>query len=181
MVSVEEINPPSEKDKIYWRLLTTLPVETIKQCMEVVEIYRERWKIELLFKIAKSGCSIEQCRLQNADRIIRYLFIMFVISWRLAWKVYINRTNPSGSYSLVVTDLEYKTLWLIRNRNDIKNGKCGKDPPTSTPWTVRDAIRALAGIAGFKGRKGDGEPGMQKIWEGWIKLQYATLATEVLI
>lgn len=180
-ISVEENNPPSEKEKIQWYLLTTLPAGTIEQCAEVVDTYKERWKIELLFKVMKSGCSVEDCRLQNADRIIRYLFIMFVMAWKLAWKVYINRTDPSGSYSLVVTELEYKTLWLIRNRNGIKRGECGKDPPVSAPWTVRDTVRAIAHIAGFNGRKRDGEPGMQKIWEGWIKLQNATLATEVLL
>lgn len=37
--------------------------------------------------------------------------------------------------------------------------------------TVRDAIRYIAGLGGFNGRKGDGEPGIITLWRGFIILQ----------
>ena len=180
VISVKEVNCPKE-EKLYWRLLTTLPLDNLEKCLKVVSIYKQRWLIELLFKAAKSGCKIESCRLQRVEGIVRYLYVMFVIAWRLSWKVYIGRVHPRGDRSLILSGLEYKTLWIISNRKKIKQGIMSRDPPENSPWTAKDIIIAMAMIAGFNGRRRDGMPGMKKIWEGWICLQNATLATEVLL
>ena len=37
------------------------------------------------------------------------------------------------------------------------------------PPTVNGAIRMLAKLGGFAGRKSDGDPGMTPIWRGWHK------------
>ena len=39
--------------------------------------------------------------------------------------------------------------------------------------TVREFMRALAGLGGFLGRKSDGEPGWQTIWRGLETLIFA--------
>jgi hypothetical protein len=39
-------------------------------------------------------------------------------------------------------------------------------------WTVRDFFRGVAGLGGFLGRKGDGEPGWITIWRGWQVLHW---------
>jgi hypothetical protein len=36
--------------------------------------------------------------------------------------------------------------------------------------TMRRFVRELAGLGGFLGRKGDGEPGWRTLWAGWNKL-----------
>ena len=179
LVSAEEEDCPIGEDKLYWRLLTTLGVDNLEDSLEVIRNYKKRWSIELLFKVVKSGCAIESCRLQHRDRIVRYLVMMFVIGWRISWKVYVNRTNPNGPWHLVLTELEYKTLWMVINKKAIKSGDLPRSPPDSSPWTVRDAIRGIAKKGGFNGRKSDGEPGMQKIWEGWVCLQNMVEATEL--
>jgi hypothetical protein len=35
---------------------------------------------------------------------------------------------------------------------------------------VKEAVRMIAKLGGFLGRKHDGEPGMIYIWRGWEKL-----------
>jgi hypothetical protein len=42
--------------------------------------------------------------------------------------------------------------------------------PSKLP-TVRQAIRWIAQLGGFLGRKSDGEPGITAIWRGWQRLQ----------
>jgi hypothetical protein len=42
--------------------------------------------------------------------------------------------------------------------------------PQSVP-TVRQAVRWIAQLGGFLGRKGDGQPGVVVIWRGWQRLQ----------
>ena len=39
-------------------------------------------------------------------------------------------------------------------------------------WTIRDFFRGVAGLGGFLGRKGDGEPGWITIWRGWEVLHW---------
>lgn len=38
------------------------------------------------------------------------------------------------------------------------------------PPTLREAIRRVAGLGGFLGRKSDGEPGTQTLWIGLQRL-----------
>jgi hypothetical protein len=40
----------------------------------------------------------------------------------------------------------------------------------ATPPTVCQAVRWIAQLGGFLGRKGDGEPGITTIWRGWSRL-----------
>jgi len=42
--------------------------------------------------------------------------------------------------------------------------------PSKLP-TVRQAVRWIAQLGGFLGRKSDGEPGITAIWRGWQRLQ----------
>ena len=37
--------------------------------------------------------------------------------------------------------------------------------------TIREALRFVAKMGGFNGRKSDGEPGTVSIWRGLIKLE----------
>ncbi|WP_425556407.1 IS4 family transposase [Deinococcus aetherius] len=36
---------------------------------------------------------------------------------------------------------------------------------------LRTFWRAVAALGGFLGRAGDGEPGWQTLWRGWLRLQ----------
>ena len=42
--------------------------------------------------------------------------------------------------------------------------------PDTVP-TVRQAVRSIAQLGGFLGRKSDGEPGVTTLWRGWRRLQ----------
>jgi hypothetical protein len=52
--------------------------------------------IESWHKILKSGCSVTDCRLSEAERLKPYLALMGVVAWRLFWLTHINRQTPSG-------------------------------------------------------------------------------------
>ena len=39
------------------------------------------------------------------------------------------------------------------------------------PFTLQDAVRAMAKLGGFLGRKSDGEPGVKTLWRGYRQLQ----------
>jgi hypothetical protein len=69
-VHVKELAPPPEEPAVEWMLLTNVPVRTFAEACERVEWYRSRWQVEEFHKVLKSGCRVEACRLQTAQRLI---------------------------------------------------------------------------------------------------------------
>ena len=47
--------------------------------------------------------------------------------------------------------------------------------------TLREAVRMIAALGGFLGRKGDGEPGTTTIWRGLQRLADITLGYRLLL
>lgn len=158
VVHLFEENPPKGEAAIHWTLVTTLDVNNLGDALEVVRFYKMRWQIELYFKTLKTGCGVENCRLESA---------------------FLNRVVPESSCESFLTEDEWRTLWLKKYRRQIKSGQINPLPP-KTPPTTREAIRWIAMRGGFLGRKGDGEPGQITIWRGWLDLMAAVELYEII-
>jgi len=138
----------------------------------VVHFYSMRWKIESYFKVLKSGCNIEKCRLADGDRLKKYIALFSIIAWRIYWMTFINRINPEQSCESALTENEWKTLDCYFN----KNAKSTTDPPS-----INQAIVWLARLGGFLARKNDGDPGPTYLWRGWSRLQDMAMMRELVI
>jgi hypothetical protein len=69
---------------LLWRLVTTLPVATLADALEVVRLYRLRWRIEEVFRILKSnGLKIEDSQLETADRLFNLAAFGLVAAARI--------------------------------------------------------------------------------------------------
>jgi len=162
-ILVREENPPDDvKEPIEWLLLTNLPVTNFDEAVQVVQWYCCRWQIELFHKVIKSGCTVEESRLKTADRLQKYIALMGVIAWRIHWLTYLNRSDPDLPCTTILTVTEWQALYMrIHHTTSLPQ----------TPPTVRQAVRWIAQLGGFLGRKGDGEPGIVVVWRGWHRLQ----------
>lgn len=162
-ILVREDDPPADVDEpIEWLLLTNTPVKTFADAVQVVQWYCCRWQIEVYHKVIKSGCTVEDCRLKTVDRLQNYIALMSVIAWRLMWLTYINRTEPDLPCTAILTTTEWEALYMRIHKTS--------QLPDTIP-TVRQAVRWIAQLGGFLGRKGDGEPGIVVVWRGWQRLQ----------
>jgi hypothetical protein len=162
-ILVREDNPPAGvAEPIEWLLLTNTPVVTFEDALQVVQWYCTRWQIEVYHKVIKSGCKVEDCRLKTAGRLQNYIALMNVVAWRLMWLTYINRAEPDLPCTAILTTSEWESLYMRIHKTT--------QLPQSVP-TVRQAVRWIAQLGGFLGRKGDGEPGVVVIWRGWQRLQ----------
>jgi hypothetical protein len=162
-ILVREDNPPAGvAEPIEWLLLTNTPVATFEAALQVVQWYCTRWQIEIYHKVIKSGCKVEDCRLKTADRLQNYIALMNVVAWRLLWLTYINRAEPNLPCTAILTTIEWESLYMRIHKTS--------QLPDSIP-TVRQAVRWIAQLGGFLGRKADGEPGIVVIWRGWQRLQ----------
>ena len=54
MVYAKEKDPPDDMEPVDWLLLTSEPIDTDEQILEVVDIYRARWLIEEYFSALKT-------------------------------------------------------------------------------------------------------------------------------
>ena len=162
MVDVQEIHPPKGEKPIHWLLLTLLPVETLEQAQQIVTWYTYRWLVERFHYVLKSGCKIEDSQLSQEVRLERLLAVYSLVAWRILRLTYQARITPDDPCTVALTELEWKALYAFTQRT--------QRPPKQPP-TLRQAVRWIAQLGGFLGRKGDGEPGVKVLWRGWTRLQ----------
>ena len=166
-----EINPPAGEEKVEWMLLSNVPVSSFAEAIEKIDWYKCRWLIETFHKVLKSGCTVEECRLQTEKRLSRYITLMSIVAWRIFWMTHLKRTNPKAPATTILTLNELRTLIAIDT---------GDANPTSLELTVAQTVVAIAKLGGFLARKHDKNPGNTSIWRGWSRLQDAALLGSVV-
>jgi hypothetical protein len=160
-----ETDPPENEERVEWMLLTDLLVTDFDEACEKVHWYCLRWRIEMYFKVLKSGFNVEDCRLATADRLIRYLSVMSIVAWRLLMLTLMARTEPE----LPCTEFLSETEWRVLFRAVDKHSALPQSPPS-----IRDAVIWIARLGGFLARKSDGMPGTLPLWRGWKRLSDLT-------
>jgi hypothetical protein len=167
----EETPPPDGSDPISWVLLTTMPVHSFHEACERIQWYCHRWLIEIYHRTLKSGCKIEERQLRTADRIENCLAIDLVVAWRIFFLAKQGRETPDVPCTVFFEEAEWKALVAYVTQNPL---------PPSQPPTLQEAIRMVASLGGFLGRKGDGHPGTKSMWLGLQRLDDITSTYKVL-
>ena len=166
-VEAREVRPPKGAKPICWRLLTTLPVTTVEAAVEKVRWYALRWQIEIIHKVLKSGCQIEQRQLETTARLRRVLMVDLIVAWRVLSLCKAARQTPQAPASDWFSGDEWRALWCYHHERPC--------PPRRSP-TLRQAVRWIAQWGGFLARRSDGEPGPIVVWRGLHELQAITAA-----
>jgi hypothetical protein len=160
-ILVQEVDPPANVDPLCWLLLTTVPVCSFDDAVERIQWYCQRWQIEILHKILKSGCRIEQAQLASDKRLIPMIALFSIIAWRLFWLTFLARSDPNAPASSILAPHELKALYTFLHHQPLPDSLCP---------TVHQATRWIARLGGFLARKHDGNPGVTVIWRGWQRL-----------
>ena len=71
VIRATEIGKPEGREPVDWKLLTNVPVPSLKAAREKLDWYALRWKIEVFHKILKSGCQAEDSLLRSTERIVK--------------------------------------------------------------------------------------------------------------
>jgi hypothetical protein len=154
-VIASEVNVPVGAKPVIWRLLSNRAVETLEQAAELVEWYRARWEIELLFLVLKEGCRVERLQLGHVDRLETALAMYLIIAWRINRLMRLGRQLPELPAELFFEDIEWQAAFILNRK------KPPKEPPK-----LNTVVRLIAQLGGFLARKGDGEPGAKTLWLG---------------
>ena len=118
----------------------------------VIDWYRARWEIEMLFHVLKNGCRVEALQLASLEEIERALTLFMVVSWRIARLMRLGRTCPELPASLMFDPDEIRAAQVLTN----------KPMPKELP-SLNDRVRRVAMLGGFLARQGDGEPGVKTL------------------
>ena len=157
IVLAVEPDPPAGCDPLIWYLVTREPIATEHDVLEVVRGYEARWLIEEFHMGLKTGCRLEDRQMETRAVLENFLAFATVIAWQmLALRDIARRPEPIAAQTVLrPTQLEV----LRRLKPRLPKG-----------CTAREALRAIATLGGFMGRKGDGEPGWRTLWRGLEKL-----------
>jgi hypothetical protein len=176
IVLAKEVDPPADTPPIVWILLTTLSVVTFEDARCLVRWYTYRWRIERFHFVLKTGGSnVEKLQLETYDRLARAIALYSIIAWHILWMTYQVRLQSDQPCSIAFTAEEEHALRGLYERQRPRKG------PRSGPYdphyrlTLREAMHTMAKLGGFIGRKGDGDPGIRTLWQGYRELQLILL------
>lgn len=170
-VWVVEEQPPAGLTAVEWLLLTTTPVLETSQALQRVEWYACRWGIEVWHKVLKSGCRIEARQLETAARLERCLALYSVIAWRILYSTMLARAVPEAPCTVLLEEAEWQALHCRLQQTT--------EVPAQPP-SLREAVRGIARLGGFLGRRGDGEPGVTVLWRGFQQLREITTMYRIM-
>lgn len=155
VVMVREECPPANEQRVEWILLTSLPIDSVEQVRQVIGYYCVRWMIEIFFRVLKSGCRVEERRLETLDRQLACLAVFMIVAWRTLLVVRLGRSCPKISCEVIFEPAEWKSTWKVVHN---------EDPPRDPP-PLGQMVRMVAHLGGYVYRA-HSEPGPQTIWIG---------------
>ena len=156
-----ELNPPADRQPIDWKLVTNLPVADLAGAVEKLDWYALRWKAEVFHKVMKSGCRAEEARLQTAERLVKFLALVAVVSWRIFFVTMLARAKPDAPPDTVLATAEIKALDHI---------DAARSRPRLQRRVLADYLLQIAMLGGYLGRKHDPPPGNMVVWRGLTRL-----------
>jgi IS4 transposase len=156
LVQAVEVNAPAGMLPVDWQLLTTLPIDTPEQILDILDIYRARWIIEELFKALKTGCSFEKRQLSSVDALVVTLALLLPIAWQMLRLRHLVQIDDKSPASDAISEQQLSILQVFQ--------------PKQMPAlpTVKDALLAIAAMGGHI--KNNGLPGWMVLGRGFERL-----------
>jgi hypothetical protein len=156
VVCVREDKPPEGVEPVEWVLMTTEPIDNEEQLLAIVDMYRNRWKIEEFFKAIKTGCAYEKRQFESYQALTNVLAMLIPIAWNLLRLRTTSRRDAKRPASTVLSEPELEVL-----------RKVAEKPLPKNP-TLEEAMLSIARLGGHLKR--NGRPGWQTLSRGYFKL-----------
>jgi hypothetical protein len=153
VVFVWEADPPAGEAPVEWSLVTTEPIDTVEQVLQIVEWYRTRWLIEEFFKCLKTGCAFEKRQLESLETLLVALALLAPIAWQLLLMRHLARELPATPATVALTPRQIMLL-----RATPAGARLAPEP------TVREALLVVARLGGHL--RQNGEPGWLVLTRG---------------
>ena len=158
-----------KRDPVEWMLLTTHPIRTRRDVLEVVRGYTLRWKIEEFHRAWKRGlCRVEDTQLRSRAAVYKWSTILAAVATRAMRLTQLARTTPDVPCTTELSTTELVALLALREP---------KGFDADTVPTLAVAVRWLADLGGYTG-PWNGPPGATVIGRGLHDVLIAARAFE---
>lgn len=166
-VSVKEVGLLD--DPIEWMLLTTHPIATHTDVLDVVRNYSLRWRVEDFHRTWKRGlCRVEDSQLRSRDALFKWATILASVATRAMRLSHLARNSPNLPATDELSEYELEALFALREPKGASKG---------TVPTLAQAVRWLADLGGYIG-PWNGPPGPTVIGRGLHDVLVAARAFE---
>jgi hypothetical protein len=158
MVEVREIEPPSPKEAVIWRLLTTHTVKTLADACQIVDLYRSRWSVEQLFRTMKSqAIDLEESLIADGDALERLAAAALIVATRVMQLVH-GRGAAGQAFraARLFSPTEITVLQALITRLE---GKTQKQKNPHPVHTLAWAAWCIARLGGWNGYAKERPPG----------------------
>ncbi len=155
LIEVREPDPPEGTQALLWRLWTREPVTTVAEAWEAVRKYTCRWPIEEFHLTLKSGCRVEDLRLETWDRLVKAVVLYSLVAARVVGLRDRSRADPEAEATVLLSEVECEVL----------KARFGR-VRTRPVLTLKQAVLWIGRLGGHLNRKGDGMPGVRSLWRG---------------
>ena len=166
-ISLVRVAAKDPAEKLEWILLTTLPIDSLADCLEVIWLYKQRWQIELIHKALKSGFRAQNLCLNNAEKLEKALAIMVPCAAQVYRMAQLQHSSPSLPARAVLSKIECILL--------AKKFKKQRDYIPS----IKEAWFWIGKMGGHRGSKSQAPPGQITFWRGLMELK--AMAVGVMI
>jgi hypothetical protein len=157
-VQAREINPPPGEKAICWRLVTTHPVESVAQALQIIGWYRLRWHIEQLFRTLKrQGLGIEQSVVEDGVALEK-LVIIALIGACITMQLVLARAaeGQDAPAERVFDEMQVEVLHVLQAK---LQGQTSKQKNPYRPNTLAWASWTIARLGGWTGYQSDRSTG----------------------
>jgi hypothetical protein len=157
-VLVREQGHPHD-DRLEWMLLTTHPIVSRRDVLEVVRAYALRWRVEDFHRVWKRGlCRVEDTQLRSRNAIFKWATILGAVATRAMRLTHLARQTPDVPASTELSVIELQAVVALRRPKDFDDDDIPK-------LTLARAVRWIADIGGYTG-PWNGPPGATVIGRG---------------
>jgi hypothetical protein len=160
----EETDPPPGEEPVHWLLLTSTPVRTLEAAQRTLAQYLRRWDIEVFHRVLKTGCRVEALQIKAEQAVHNSITLYAIIASRILHLTHLGRQCPELPASAVFEEAEWRGTCAVAGMRRKKAG------PEKEP-TLGEFMKLVAGFGGHLGRKSDGPPGAQAIWQGLARVR----------
>lgn len=165
VVEVCEVGAPADVEPIHWRLLTTLPVDSLDDAFAVIDRYRQRWRIEEYFRVLKrSGMDLEGARLEGAHALLNLVAMGAVAAVPVMTLVEGRAAGPERrAASVIGPDALRFAAALCATLEGRTDQQRNPHPPESLAWLSW----IIGRLGGWSGYTRYGPPGPKTMADGW--------------
>jgi hypothetical protein len=166
VVQVTEKNPPAGVEPIEWTLLTTRPLRDYWDALQIVQIYKLRWIIEIFHMVLKEGYALEELQLHTAHRIqnaIALFSLAAIQITRLRYASLFSPDTPLTQWGFKTWNYNLLALYLNQQYADKIPLADEQHPPS-----MQEFCKLIHRMGGGKRNQ---PVGIRSLWTGWHEAQ----------